>query len=617
MSPRDDGAASDDPIETAWRAAVQVLSELYGDTPDFTAWLARLRTRVVQAAEARSADLVALDRRRRADPHWFQAPDRTGYTGYIDRFVGRLDKVEPRLDYLKDLGVTYLHPLPISRPRAGDSDGGFAVADYLDVDPRLGTFDDLKRLCDTLRQRDISLVVDVVCNHTADDHAWAVAARAGDTEKRGFYHVLADRDEVDAYAQTLVDVFPDAAPGSFTYVEALQAWVWTTFYPFQWDLNYANPAVFEAMTDVLLQLANAGVQGFRLDSAPFLWKRQGTSCRGLPQTHLIVQAWRALLSIAAPSVLLKAEAIERLDDVLAFFGPNDGGAGPGECQLAYNNAMMAALWAALATGDVAIARQVIADAERRPERGAWLNYIRCHDDVIWNALLPYASPEALAALSSFYAGDADYAGDTEASFARGERFQNLGDGGWSVNGMAADLAGLPPDAPADHPAVARLQLLYGVMYALDGVPLLYMGDEIGLVGDPSYRADPDRAGDGRWLHRPQMDWELADRRTDASTAAGALFATLAHLGRLRGGSLALNALDRAQPIETSHPAILGFSRARGGERVICLANFASSPLNTRLTNGMGNGTDMLTGDAIRGDAVALGAFQVRWVQGVG
>lgn len=544
-----------------WPIVEARFEKVYGADPRGPAVLERLRRSLVEAAHARPEPLRALDAARAADPAWLHAPGQTAYTFYVDRFAGDLNGLRGKLDYLTELGVRWLHPLPLLEPRPGDSDGGFAVADYRKVDPRLGTIDDLEALAGDLRERGMGLILDVVCNHTAREHAWAVKARAGDPAYRDYYVVLPDAQSAAARDRELIDVFPDTAPGSFTYDADMGGYVWTTFYPFQWDLNYANPAVFAEMLDVLIFLAAKGAQGFRLDSAPFLWKQAGTTCRNLPQTYDIVEAWRAALSIVAPGVVLLAEAIESVEDVLPFFG----GEAPG-CNLAYNNVVMTALWAALADGDAAIARRCLAVASRKPAQGAWLNYVRCHDDLIWNALAGYASPADLRRWSNAY-------GYGEG-FSRGRAFQTAEGGVPSTNGMAAALAGLAADADGDSLGARRLRLLYGVIHALDGWPLIYMGDEIALDNDEAYQDDPLRAGDGRWLHRPQMDWLLAERRHETGALQAALFAALAKLSRRAQGLASFGVSGPARPIEVSTPAVLAFLRDEGARPFVCLANLS-------------------------------------------
>ncbi|WP_396595670.1 alpha-amylase family glycosyl hydrolase [Brevundimonas sp. R86498] len=540
----------------------RTLERLYGDQAGVL--LERVGQSLSCATEQRPDGLKALDRERVADPAWTRRSGETVYTFYVDRFAGTLEGVIDQLDYLASLGIRWLHPLPLLRARPGDSDGGFAVQDYREVEPALGDMATLERLASELRARGMGLLLDVVCNHTAREHDWAVRARAGDPVYRAYYHTVETAEGVAGWERTLIDVFPDTAPGSFTHDADLDAWVWTTFYPFQWDLNYANPDVFLEMLEVLLFLANRGVQGFRLDSAPFLWKRPGTSCRNQPETYAIIEAFRAALDIAAPGVVLLAEAIESLEDVLAFFGRDADG-----CDLAYNNGVMTALWGALADQDVGIVRAVLKAAAARPDQGAWLNYVRCHDDLIWNALAAYASPQDLARWSAFYDG---------GGFSSGRRFQTAAGGVPSTNGMAAALVGLQRADVDPSLALGRLILLYAVVHALDGWPLIYMGDEIALGNDEAYADDPLRRDEGRWLHRPMMRWGTAATAMSAATSeeGGAAAVVLTAMRTLGEGARALNGLGvsgRAEPVPLEPAQVLGFSRS-GGRPFLCLANFA-------------------------------------------
>lgn len=582
-------------IRRYWPQAMAAFRRLYGDRDDLGRWEQHLARRLLDAALSRSAELRALDRVREETPDWFQSPDMVGYCTYIDRFAGTIQGARGKLDELKRLGVRYFHPLPLLKPREGDSDGGFAVADFRQVDPRLGTIDDLRDLASDLRVRGISLCLDIVCNHTADSHEWAVKARAGDPAFRDFYHVVATTAEVAALEAHLGQVFPQTAPGNFTFVPDMGGHVWTTFYPFQWDLNYANPAVFIEMLDVLLYLANQGAEVFRLDSAPFLWKRPGTDCRGLPETHLVVRAWRALLSIAAPAVALKAEAIVGLAEVLPFLG----NAAEPECHLAYNNTAMTALWAALATGDTRPVARCLTDALARPAGAGWLTYVRCHDDIIWGALKGVIPDATLAWISDFYAGA------VPGSFADGRAFQAEPGAVRSTNGMAASLAGLRDGAADNKAALDRLRLLYGVTFALDGIPTLYMGDERALTNDPDYASEPDH-DDGRWLHRPRMDW---------ARDGGPTLAALAQFAELRRGRACLHARNPARPLRVDISGLLAFERTDGRERLVCLGNFTGGVIGSNLSAVLGTGawTDLLDDGAIDPANVTMPPWGLRWL----
>ncbi len=583
--------------DEAWKRATEALTTLYGDTKDFEVWLDDLRSLVFEARQNRSAALRAWDAANPAQG-WWRLGRTVGYSTYVDRFGGTFAGVEARLDYLTDLGVTYLHLLPFMKPRAGDSDGGYAVADFEDVNPELGDRDQLASLLTAARARGIQVVADLVCNHVADDHRWARAAKDGDAQFRDFFHVMQTRAEVDEWESNLQDVFPDSAPGSFTWSDELGGWVWTSFYPYQWDLNYGEPRVFAAMTSAMLNLANAGLGGFRLDSTGFLWKRPGTSCRNLPEVHLILAAWRAILDVTAPGVVLKAEAIDRLEEVLPFFGDE---ARP-ECDLAYANGVMAGAWASLALASADPIRRMIQASAVRPARGAWLNYVRCHDDVIFSSLSPHVpvaqQARAATALTKL----------SPDAFGKGEVFQVFA-GVPSINGMAASLTGA--DDPTDPYGAARLLLLYGVCFALDGAPIIFMGDEIALANDEGYREDPTRASEGRWLGRPQMDWYAAEgAREDATGIAATVYGAIKRFAALRASHDAFNDLRPVRILGDQNEGVLAFERGLEA-RLVVLANFSALTMIAR--PGAEHWTDMLSRESGDG-AVALEPWGLRWLE---
>ncbi|MDH7972352.1 alpha-amylase family glycosyl hydrolase [Sphingomonas sp. AR_OL41] len=567
------------------------LERIYHDAAP--ALFARVCASLDRASAQRDAALKALDHARRADPNWTARSGETVYACYVDRFAGTLDGVTGKLDYLQDFGIRWLHPLPLLAARPVESDGGFAVVDYRAVEPALGDMGGLERLATELRTRGMGLMLDVVCNHTAREHDWAERARQGDPKYRAYYHVVDSQAEVDAWDASLIEVFPDTAPGNFTYDAAMGSWVWTTFYPFQWDLNYANPDVFVEMLEVLLFLANKGVQGFRLDSAPFLWKRQGTTCRNQPEAYAIVAAFRAALDIAAPSVVLLTEAIESPAHVIPFFGDDLKG-----CDLAYNNGVMTALWAGLADQHAGIVRTMLTAAAQRPDHAAWLNYVRCHDDLIWNALADYAPVDDLQRWSSFYDG---------GGFSAGRRFQTAAGGVPSTNGMAAALVGLGRSDIDQDLALARLTALYGAIHALDGWPMIYMGDEIALGNDQDYRSDPARRDEGRWLQRPSMDWHRA-----SLGPAGKMLESMCRFGDAARALNELNVTGRATPIALSNDAVLAFVRDEG-RGFLCLVNLASIAQTVdRPATWDRPGKDLLTGRDVPTGTVTLRPYEILW-----
>ncbi|MER7434159.1 alpha-amylase family protein [Pseudonocardia alni] len=562
------------------------LEALYGAVADPGGLTARLVRAALAAAAARPQALRELDRRREVDGDWFQDPRTVGYVAYTDRFAGTLRGIRTRLDHLSDLGVRYLHLMPLLRPRDGENDGGYAVADYTAVDPRLGTMDDLESLAGALRERGMSLCVDLVLNHTAAEHPWARGWLAGDPRYAGFYTAYPDREMPDAWEATIPDVFPDRAPGSFSWVPGANGgdggWVWTTFWDYQWDLDWTCPEVFAAMLGTVFTLAGRGVEVLRMDAAPFLGKRLGTNCQNQPEAHDVLQALHALTRIAAPAVVFKAEAIVAPDDLVGYLGAHDRYRP--ECELAYHNQLMVMVWSSLATRDARLAAHALRRMTPAPPTTAWATYVRCHDDIGWAvsdvdaAAVGWDGPSHRRFLNDFFAGR------FPGSFARGALFQEDPDTGDArISGSAAALCGID-DARARHdPAaldagVRRLLLAHAVVYGWGGIPLLYMGDELALANDTGYRADPERAADNRWMHRPPMDEAAFARRYDPDTVEGRVFGALTGLAAVRAE---LPALHASAPVEVpvlDDPAVLGWTRRhpRGG-RFVGLVNVSDRP----------------------------------------
>jgi amylosucrase len=603
------------------------LEQLYGHGARDAGGLAGdLILDALDAAARRPAALRMLDRRREIDPAWFQRSRMIGYVCYADRFAGSLAGLRGRLDYLAELGVSYLHLMPLLQPRPGDSDGGYAVADYDAVDPRLGTMADLQELAADLHARGMALCIDLVLNHTAAEHPWARQALAGDRDRQAMYLIYPDRAEPGEYERTLPEVFPDTAPGSFTAVPGL-GWVWTTFHAYQWDLNYANPAVLRAMLGVMLTLANRGIDVLRLDAAPFLWKRKGTDCQNQPEAHLIVQALRALTRLAAPGLLLKAEAIVSPDQLVKYVGGHDRYRP--ECDLAYDNQLMVMLWSALATRGTQLAGHALSRRRPVPPATAWVTYVRCHDDIGWAVTDTDAAAAGLDGYAHRRFLSEFYAGRFPGSFARGALFQeNPATGDARISGSAAALCGIEAALEAGDraglaAAVRRLVSLYAVAFSFGGIPLIYAGDEIGLRNDYQWASDPERAGDNRWMHRPRMDWDAAARRHDPAALEGQVFGALAALSRARRGLLALRSGGQTEIIPVAHASVLAFRRAHPRSApFLSLTNFHDTAVTVdaevivragleqaRLAHGTEPGTVLWP------DRVELPAWGFAWLAG--
>jgi amylosucrase len=555
---------------------LEPLGQVYGADAD------KLATELVQdaldAAANRPAALRLLDRRREIDQAWFQRSRMIGYVCYADRFAGSLRGVRQHLDYLAELGVSYLHLMPLLRPRDGENDGGYAVADYDDTDPRLGTMADLQALAGDLDERGMVLCIDLVLNHTAREHEWAQKAIKGEPGYRDMYLIYPDRTEPDRYERTLPEVFPDTAPGSFTHVPGL-GWVWTTFHDYQWDLNYANPAVFRAMLGTMFALANRGIDVLRVDAAPFLWKRVGTDCQNQPEAHALLRAFRALTRLAAPGLVLKAEAIVSPEMLVPYLGGHDRFRP--ECDLAYDNQLMVMLWSTLATRDVRLAEAAL--SRRRPAPGptSWVTYIRCHDDIGWAVSDADAGAVGLDGFAHRRFLSDFYGSGFPGSFARGARFQdNPATGDARISGMAASLCGIEAALEAGDPgaltaAIRRLESMYAVVFSFGGIPLIYMGDELALRSDSGWAADQAHEHDNRWMHRPLMDWDAAARRHDPNSIEGRVFAAIAGLADARRSLLALRSGGRTELLPTENRSVMAYRRAHPRSApFLALTNFS-------------------------------------------
>jgi len=578
----------------------RLLIDLYGQTYDFFYHLEHMTDLLVGAFKSRPEALRELDQSRLVNPHWYQGGAMLGYVLYVDLFNGTLDGVREKIPYLKKLGVTYLHLMPLFKAPEANSDGGYAISDFRSVNPALGTMDTLRVLADDLRAEGISLVLDFVFNHTSDEHDWALKALSGDNRHQKFYFMFPDRTLPDQYQPTLRDIFPQQAPGAFTYLPKIDKWVWTTFNTFQWDLNYGNPDLFCAMLGEMLFLANQGVEILRLDAVAFIWKQMGTSCENLSQVHSIIQAYNLCARIAAPALLFKSEAIVHPDDVVKYISE-------GESPISYNPTYMASLWAAAATRDVGLLRYAMERRFALPHGCTWVNYIRCHDDIGWSFADEDARMLGIQGFSHRQFLNQFYTGAFEGSYARGLRFNyNPINQDMRICGSAASLGGLESAIMASNAewvgaAVNRIVLLHGVMLAAGGIPLLYSGNEIAMLNDYSFSQDPNKAGDERWVHRAKFDWSRqleAERRPD--TPHGQVFNRLLRLIRLRAQDGAFDG-GETRFFDSGNKHILSFARRN---EVVVLANFSDHEqtfgwLGLRGVWGMPNSaSDSITGEIL-------------------
>ncbi len=599
-------------LQTNFGRLFELYFRLYSNQYDFFYHLEDLLHTAAKMWLERPQDLKDLDEDREADPLWFQSNKMLGGVCYVDLFAGDLNGIRAKIPYFKELGLTYLHLMPLFKAPEGDNDGGYAVSSYREVNPILGTIDQLAALAKELRQEGISLVLDLVFNHTSNEHQWAHLALAGDPDYQEYYRIFPDRLMPDAYEAHLREIFPDEHPGAFTFDEKMGKWVWTTFHAYQWDLNYANPVVFNRMAEEMLFLANQGVQVIRLDAVAFIWKQLGTNCENLPQAHMLIQAFNALARIATPSLLFKSEAIVHPDEVVKYIGPE-------ECQLSYNPLLMALIWNSLATREVRLLKQSLGERFDIDPQCAWVNYIRVHDDIGWTFSDEDAVRLHINGFDHRKFLNAFYTGRFEGSFARGLPFQeNPATGDARISGTAASLAGLEKALNEESEreielAVKRILLIHAIILTIGGIPLIYLGDEIGTLNDYSYRNDPAKLHDSRWVHRPFMCWEKAAKRTDLATIEGRIYQGLQQLIELRKNNPVF-AGGNMEVIDSGSDHVLGFVRVHGLERCLVMANFSEQeqkiPANVLRLYGLSyNFQNLLTGERIPLQDIQLNSYQ--------
>ena len=563
---------------------------------------------------ARSAALKQLDRERERTPFWYSTNRLVGMMLYVENFSDTLDGLSRRIRYIKESGVNYLHLMPLLDSPKGRSDGGYAVADFRAVQPALGTMEDLDALTDICHQSGISVCLDFVMNHTSEDHAWARAARAGDEQARCRYFFFDSWDVPFEFERTVPQVFPTTAPGNFTYLPDCDKIVMTTFYPYQWDLNYGNCVVFNDMVCNMLYLANRGIDIIRLDAVPYIWKELGTSCRNLPRVHTLVRMMRMIAEIVCPSVLLLGEVVMEPKKVAPYFGTPEHP----ECHMLYNVTTMASTWHTVATRDVRLLHRQMEELAALPKDYVFLNYLRCHDDIGWGLDYDYLRSFGMEEVAHKRFLNDYFTGRFEGSAARGELYnddEQLGDA--RLCGTTASLCGIE-SALYEHNderlavSIACDIMLHAYMFTLSGIPVIYSGDEVGQLNDYSYHDDPEKNADSRYLHRGRFDWENAARRTKPLSVSGQLYHALRRLEELRSAHEVFIASADFRAIPTGSVAVLGMERRYGGQRLTALFNFGETE-QTVLFDTAVSGRDLYTDTAIHDMAIPLEPYGFRWI----
>lgn len=585
--------------------------ELYGND----AMYAELCEQMHDYYLKRSTELKKRDIKKEKNPDWFKEKEMLGMMLYIDNFAGNLKGVEKKLAYLKECNVNCLHLMPFLDTPKGKSDGGYAVADFRKVRPDLGTMKDLARLTEKCHENGMNVCMDFVMNHTSEEHEWAKHARAGEGEYMSRYFFYDNGDIPARYEETVPQVFPTTAPGNFTWLPEIGHYVLTTFYPYQWDLNYRNPRVFNEMMYNFLFLANQGMDIIRIDAVPYIWKELGTSCRNLKEVHTIVRMMRMIAEIVCPSVILLGEVVMEPEKVVPYFGTVE----KPECHMLYNVTTMATTWNSIATRDIRLLKKQMDIVSRLPKQCTFLNYLRCHDDIGWG--LDFATmkqwgmeePSHKRYLNDYFTGKiAD-------SISRGELYnddpvtQDARFCGTTASMCGIEAAGFEGNAEKMQTAIQEDLMLHAYMLTQSGIPMLYSGDELGQVNDYSYKDDAEKASDSRYLHRGAFLWELADKRKDLSTVQGQLFQMLNRLEQIRRQENVFSQEAEVYTYDVHNDSILGILREYKGERFIALFNFSESE-QTAWMQEEGIFRNLVNGEIVEVKDPVLKGYEFVWMK---
>ena len=586
---------------------------LYGDREDFEEQALCLVETMARQYINRTEKLKSKDLEREKDHNWFLHQKWVGMALYTDGFANNLKGLNEKLSYFQELGINMIHILPILQCPDGKSDGGYAVSDFRKVDSRIGSNEDLHELSESLQKRDILLTLDVVVNHTSDEHEWAKKARKGDKKYRDYYYLFDNREIPDMFEETMPEIFPENSPGNFTWNKEMQKWVMTVFNDYQWDLNYSNPSVLIEMLDIILYWANQGADIIRLDAVAFLWKKIGSTCQNEREAHLILQLLKDCIQVTTPGVLFIAEAIVAPVEITKYFGEDAINAK--ECEIAYNASLMALLWDAVATKNSKLLYQGLRSLPDKLERATWLNYIRCHDDIGLGfddediRAVGYEPYEHRKFLINYYTGN------FSDSDARGFPFgQNLKTGDARISGSLASLVGLETalesgDAQRIENAVQHIILLHSIILSFGGIPLFYYGDELGQLNDCSFLDDENKAHDTRWTHRPNFDWKKAELRHQSGSIEQKLFNASKQMIAVRKEISAFADFNNRELIHVDNPHLFVFSRfnlLRNTGGVLVVINFDARPQylnlddpNIKSVLSYGHIKDLVSGDTPR------------------
>ena len=574
---------------------------------------AELCSQMYEYYNCRSKKLKERDLKREKGPDWYHGKDMLGMMLYTDNFAGNMKGVKEKIPYLKECNINCLHLMPFLDTPKGRSDGGYAVADFRKVRPDLGTMKDLAELTEKCHEEDINVCMDFVMNHTSEDHEWARRARAGEGEYMSRYFFYDNEEIPEKYEKTVPQVFPTTAPGNFTYLPETGHYVMTTFYPYQWDLNYRNPRVFNEMIYNFLYLTNQGIDIVRIDAVPYIWKELGTTCRNLKQVHTIVRMMRMIAEIVCPGVLLLGEVVMEPEKVVPYFGTVE----KPECHMLYNVTTMATTWNSIATGDIRLLKKQMDIVNQLPKQYVFLNYLRCHDDIGWGLDYETMRPWGLKEIPHKRYLNDYFTGKIRGSVSRGELYnddpvtQDARFCGTTASMCGIEKAGFEHDEEAMNAAVREDIMLHAYMLTQSGIPMLYSGDELGQVNDYSYKNDPEKCADSRYIHRGKLPWELAEDKEDVTTVQGNIFQTLDRLEKIRRQEITFDKDADVYTYDVHDDSILCVLREYKGRRFFGIFNFSNQE-KTAWMQEKGMYRNLLTGEKAELKDIRLSGYEFLW-----
>ncbi len=594
-------------LKISFPSLIEHLNILYGSSPDFLYQVEDILKESCKLYLNKTSHRMSRSSYKSGNMHE-GSKNEVGAVFYVDLFAGKLQNIKKRIPYLKELGITFIHLMPLFKTPSGETDGGYAVSSYRQIEKRFGTMSDLRELIEELDNHGINLVLDFILNHTSDQHVWAEKAKAGDSEFQNYYYIFKDENKIKEYSPYLRDIFPEVRKGSFTFNIEMQSWVWTTFNSYQWDLNYSNPHVFLQMMKEMFFLANLGVKILRFDAPAFIWKKKGSSCENLPEVHTLIKAFKSIMNVVFPDVLFLSEAIVHPDEIKKYISES-------ECELSYNPLLMATLWESLATRETKLLQRSMERYSSLPKNCYWINYIRCHDDIGWTFSDQDAWDIGIDPTGHRQFLNDFYTGKFEGSFAKGLPFQeNLHTGDLRIAGTLASLSGLEKallyetEMEVDL-AMGRIFLLNGIILSMSGYPLIYMGDEVGQLNNYNFTDNPEHKDDSRWVHRIHA----ADLHKNIDHYSRLILSGLKNLIQIRKNCQAFTG-NSVRILNPGNDHVFGFVRINennlSGEKITILANFSEQ---NQIIHMPGTSIDILSG-ARFSTLIELNAYQFLWLK---